>query len=48
VRFAIEELQVRVGVSTDALLIAAVLETDESLFDIIGDPINVAATAEHR
>jgi class 3 adenylate cyclase len=36
-------LQVRVGVNTDGPLIAGVLGTDKPLFDIIGDPINVAA-----
>ena len=36
-------LQVRIGVNTDGPLIAGVLGTDKPLFDIIGDPINVAA-----
>lgn len=36
-------LQVRVGINTDGPLIAGVLGTDKPLFDIIGDPINVAA-----
>jgi class 3 adenylate cyclase/PAS domain-containing protein len=36
-------LQVRVGVNTDGPLIAGVLGTDKPVFDIIGDPINVAA-----
>jgi PAS domain S-box-containing protein len=36
-------LQVRVGVNTNGPLIAGVLGTDKPLFDIIGDPINVAA-----
>lgn len=36
-------LQVRIGVNTDGPLIAGVLGTDKPVFDIIGDPINVAA-----
>jgi PAS domain S-box-containing protein len=36
-------LQVRIGVNTGGPLIAGVLGTDKPLFDIIGDPINVAA-----
>lgn len=36
-------LQVRVGINTNGPLIAGVLGTDKPLFDIIGDPINVAA-----
>jgi class 3 adenylate cyclase len=36
-------LQVRIGTNTDGPLIAGVLGTDKPLFDIIGDPINVAA-----
>ncbi|KAH0794780.1 Adenylate and Guanylate cyclase catalytic domain containing protein [Histomonas meleagridis] len=36
-------LQVRVGINTGGPLIAGVLGTDKPLFDIIGDPINVAA-----
>ena len=36
-------LQVRVGVNTDGPLIAGVLGTDKPVFDIIGDPINVAS-----
>jgi class 3 adenylate cyclase len=36
-------LEVRIGVNTDGPLIAGVLGTDKPLFDIIGDPINVAA-----
>ena len=36
-------LQVRIGVNTNGPLIAGVLGTDKPLFDIIGDPINVAA-----
>jgi class 3 adenylate cyclase len=37
------QLHVRVGVNTDGPLIAGVLGTDKPIFDIIGDPINVAA-----
>jgi len=36
-------LQVRVGINSGGPLIAGVLGTDKPLFDIIGDPINVAA-----
>ena len=36
-------LQVRIGVNTDGPLIAGVLGTDKPVFDIIGDPINVAS-----
>lgn len=36
-------LQVRIGINTAGPLIAGVLGTDKPLFDIIGDPINVAA-----
>ncbi|OHS95954.1 Adenylate and Guanylate cyclase catalytic domain containing protein [Tritrichomonas foetus] len=36
-------LQVRVGVNTGGPLIAGVLGADKPLFDIIGDPINVAS-----
>ena len=36
-------LQVRIGINTGGPLIAGVLGTDKPLFDIIGDPINVAA-----
>jgi PAS domain S-box-containing protein len=36
-------LEVRIGVNTDGPLIAGVLGTEKPLFDIIGDPINVAA-----
>ena len=36
-------LQVRIGINTDGPLIAGVLGTDKPVFDIIGDPINVAA-----
>lgn len=36
-------LQVRIGVNTGGPLIAGVLGTDKPVFDIIGDPINVAA-----
>ncbi|OHT08223.1 adenylate cyclase, type VII [Tritrichomonas foetus] len=36
-------LQVRIGINTDGPLIAGVLGTDKPMFDIIGDPINVAA-----
>ena len=36
-------LQVRIGVNTDGPLIAGVLGKDKPLFDIIGDPINVAS-----
>ena len=36
-------LEVRVGVNTGGPLIAGVLGTDKPLFDIIGDPINIAA-----
>jgi len=36
-------LQIRIGVNTGGPLIAGVLGTDKPVFDIIGDPINVAA-----
>lgn len=36
-------LQVRIGVNTGGPLIAGVLGTDKPVFDIIGDPINVAS-----
>lgn len=36
-------LQVRIGVNSGGPLIAGVLGTDKLLFDIIGDPINVAS-----
>jgi len=36
-------LQVRIGINSGGPLIAGVLGTDKPLFDIIGDPINVAA-----
>ncbi|OHT12734.1 Adenylate and Guanylate cyclase catalytic domain containing protein [Tritrichomonas foetus] len=36
-------LTVRIGVNTDGPIIAGVLGTDKPMFDIIGDPINVAA-----
>ena len=36
-------LTVRIGVNTDGPLIAGVLGKDKPVFDIIGDPINVAA-----
>jgi len=36
-------LQIRIGVNTGGPLIAGVLGTDKPAFDIIGDPINVAA-----
>ena len=36
-------LQVRIGINTGGPLIAGVLGTDRPVFDIIGDPINVAA-----
>jgi PAS domain S-box-containing protein len=36
-------LQVRIGVNTGGPIIAGVLGTDKPLFDIIGDPINIAA-----
>ncbi|EAY00530.1 Adenylate and Guanylate cyclase catalytic domain containing protein [Trichomonas vaginalis G3] len=36
-------LQIRIGINTGGPLIAGVLGTDKPLFDIIGDPINVAA-----
>ena len=36
-------LQVRIGVNSGGPLIAGVLGTDKPLFDIIGDPINVAS-----
>ena len=37
------DLQVRIGINTNGPLIAGVLGTDRPLFDIIGDPINVAS-----
>jgi class 3 adenylate cyclase len=37
------QLQVRVGVNIDDPLNAGDLGTDKPVFDIIGDPINVAA-----
>jgi class 3 adenylate cyclase len=37
------QLEVRIGANTGGPLIAGVLGTDKPLFDIIGDPINVAA-----
>ena len=36
-------LQVRIGINTNGPLIAGVLGTDKPVFDIIGDPINVAS-----
>lgn len=36
-------LQVRVGINTGGPLLAGVLGTDKPVFDIIGDPINVAS-----
>lgn len=36
-------LMIRIGVNTGGPLIAGVLGTDKPVFDIIGDPINVAA-----
>lgn len=36
-------LQVRIGINTDGPLLAGVLGTDKPVFDIIGDPINVAS-----
>ena len=36
-------LQVRIGVNTNGPIIAGVLGKDKPVFDIIGDPINVAA-----
>lgn len=36
-------LQVRIGINSGGPLIAGVLGTDKPLFDIIGDPINIAA-----
>jgi class 3 adenylate cyclase len=36
-------LCVRIGINTGGPIIAGVLGTDKPLFDIIGDPINVAA-----
>ena len=36
-------LQVRIGVNTAGPIIAGVLGTDKPVFDIIGDPINVAS-----
>jgi len=36
-------LQVRIGINTDGPLIGGVLGTDKPVFDIIGDPINVAS-----
>ncbi|OHS96426.1 Adenylate and Guanylate cyclase catalytic domain containing protein [Tritrichomonas foetus] len=36
-------LMVRIGINTDGPLIAGVLGTDKPVFDIIGDPINVAS-----
>jgi PAS domain S-box-containing protein len=36
-------LAVRIGVNTDGPLITGVLGTDKPVFDIIGDPINVAS-----
>jgi len=36
-------LSIRIGVNTGGPLIAGVLGTDKPIFDIIGDPINIAA-----
>jgi class 3 adenylate cyclase len=36
-------LSVRIGINTGGPIIAGVLGTDKLAFDIIGDPINVAA-----
>ena len=36
-------LEVRIGINTGGPLIAGVLGTDKPVFDIIGDPINIAA-----
>lgn len=37
------QIDIRIGINTGGPLIAGVLGTDKPLFDIIGDPINVAA-----
>ena len=36
-------LEVRIGINTSGPLLAGVLGTDKPVFDIIGDPINIAA-----
>lgn len=36
-------LQLRVGINTSGPILAGVLGTDKPVFDIIGDPINIAA-----
>jgi class 3 adenylate cyclase len=36
-------LSVRIGVNSGRPIIAGVLGTDKPVFDIIGDPINIAA-----
>lgn len=41
-------LQIRIGVNTDGPLIAGVLGTENRVFDIIGDTINVASRLEHK
>jgi class 3 adenylate cyclase len=39
-------LQVRIGINTGGPLLSGVLGTDEPMFDIIGDPIYIAASAD--
>lgn len=41
-------LQIRIGVNSDGPLIAGVLGTENRVFDIIGDTINVASRLEHK
>ena len=42
------ELQIRIGVNSDGPIIAGVLGTENRVFDIIGDTINVASRLEHK
>lgn len=41
-------LQIRIGVNTGGPIIAGVLGTENRVFDIIGDAINVASRLEHK
>ena len=42
------ELQIRIGINSDGPIIAGVLGTENRVFDIIGDTINVASRLEHK
>ena len=41
-------LQIRIGINSDGPIIAGVLGTENRVFDIIGDTINVASRLEHK